>query len=403
MEIPFPLLSRTYSKIFITLATCLVAIVLRAQYIDFHSFDFDCYTGWIDHIRKSGLSKAYGESISNYAPLQNYFLGLLDALLGNPPSIYVIKGLSFIGEGFAAYWTYRITALYYQNKPDSLMPLFSVAALLVCPSVITNGSITGQCDIWLAAFMLAALYYSMRRRSIMALVYGSLAFSFKPQSVFMAPLLLILVLRKDISWKYLWIIPAVYLAVCIPAWLEGRSMEDLLTIYWSQIGGYLNYNAGNPYAYFYDSEDIVLIRIGGQVFAICIAVWLVVISYIRWKAPINPQDCILMATLFATIIPYMLPGMHDRYFFMADIFSLAWACMRPRWFILPILLQSASLMVQPGYQIPQLNGVLGWVQSLGVVTAIWINVTAVCICLWLCYKNIWKNSHANRHLERQFN
>jgi Gpi18-like mannosyltransferase len=42
-------------------------------------------------------------------------------------------------------------------------------------------------------------------------------------------------------------------------------------------------------------------------------------------------------------MPYFLPKMHDRYFFMADVLSIVFAFYFPRYFWIPIVVQLSSL------------------------------------------------------------
>ena len=42
-------------------------------------------------------------------------------------------------------------------------------------------------------------------------------------------------------------------------------------------------------------------------------------------------------------VPFLLPYMHDRYFFLADVLTLVWACAMPRNLLAPALAQLASL------------------------------------------------------------
>lgn len=385
-------------RLMLGLGTLAVGLVLRAQYIEFVSQDYFYFLSkWVLYIREHGLLAAYGVSFHNYAPLYPYMLGLFDALFTHLNPIYTVKLLSFVGELYAAYWAYHIVALHFHDRPDSLRPTIAVVALLLCPSVVTNGSMTGQCDIWLTGFMLACLYSLMTGKTKTSLVYAGVAFCFKPQTVFFAPMLLVLLLRKDISWKWVWIIPATFVVLCIPAWLQGRTMDSMLLIYWVQIRGYLaSYNAANPYFYFNEVKPADLRQVihVGEAITAGIAGILVAVTYKRWNAPLTPLSCLLLATLFASVMPFILPLMHDRYFFMADVFSLLLACMLPRWFLLPVLFQSASLMVSPSGQMPRLDGLAGWVQAHTMPTAIVINVLAISMVLWLCYLHLWKKKTA---------
>src|SRR5439155_13434238 len=52
---------------------------------------------------------------------------------------------------------------------------------------------------------------------------------------------------------------------------------------------------------------------------------------------------LLVAALSAAAMPYVLPRMHDRYFFIADLLSLAVAFVYPRYWLAAVLFQIGSL------------------------------------------------------------
>lgn len=388
-------LARKKWHLLIVLALGLLALHWKRGLIDFRSVDYIHFLSyWVNDIHKYGIGAVYGRSFNNYSPLYSYMLGLAVHFFPNANPLYLVKGLTFAWEAFAAYWAYRITALHYKDRPDSLAPITAAMLILATPSVITNGAATGQSDIILAGLMLASLYHIMTRRPTAAYLHAGLAFAFKPQAIFLSPLLLVLMMRGDMPWKRIWIIPAVYLATCIPAWLQGRGMMNLLTIYTSQIRGHrLSYNAGNPYLYVnnpaYTLADTAPIIQMGCGIAFIIALYFAWVAYRRWKAPLTPAGCLLAALFFAGLMPYILPLMHDRYFFMADIFSLVLACMRPRWFFITVLFQAASLMVLRTDQMPPGDNIFGWIQNLSLMYAIGVNLAAIIVVYWLCRKHVW--------------
>jgi Gpi18-like mannosyltransferase len=50
-----------------------------------------------------------------------------------------------------------------------------------------------------------------------------------------------------------------------------------------------------------------------------------------------------LATISAVLLPYFLPKMHDRYFFLADVLAIVYAFYFPRYFFLPVLVGLTSL------------------------------------------------------------
>ena len=58
---------------------------------------------------------------------------------------------------------------------------------------------------------------------------------------------------------------------------------------------------------------------------------------------------VLLAVLLVLGIPLFLPHMHDRYFFLADAFTLALACISPACAGTAVLCQFASLLGYHAY------------------------------------------------------
>lgn len=367
-----------------------INIAVRLSFIDFISGDFTTFLShWLNFIHSKGLS-AYGVGFSNYSPFYTYMLGIGDWLFPDMPSLYLIKYITFIGEALAGYWVYKLVAMHYVDRPQSVMPILAAMLCITCPSVIANGTIAGQCDIWYLAFLFAGLHHLLHGRPYACMVYAGLAYSFKLQAIFLSPLLLLFILRKKIPWWTLAIVPAVYILTCLPAWAEGRPWEQLLNVYWSKFAREgINSNAANFYTYLKDFNSSYVTRLGLLV-SVEIAALLVYIHYKYGKSENTVFSTVLLATLFGGVMPFVLPTMHDRYFFIADMFSLILVCLRPRWWILPVLFQSATLIATPPQQVPRLHGLIGWLQHQGLETGAWVNLLAISLTLYWCWRELWR-------------
>ena len=62
----------------------------------------------------------------------------------------------------------------------------------------------------------------------------------------------------------------------------------------------------------------------------------------RSKKALNADLLIKIALVSVVLLPFLLPRMHERYFFAADIFSIIFAFYFPRYFYLPVLMQLIS-------------------------------------------------------------
>lgn len=67
------------------------------------------------------------------------------------------------------------------------------------------------------------------------------------------------------------------------------------------------------------------------------------------KREITSGIILKIAVVFAVGIPFLLPEMHERYFYLADVLSILYAFYYPRRFYIPILVQFCSLFSYAPY------------------------------------------------------
>ena len=69
----------------------------------------------------------------------------------------------------------------------------------------------------------------------------------------------------------------------------------------------------------------------------------------RSKQKITGAMLIKIALVFALALPFLLPEMHERYFYLADVLSIIYAFYFPRYFFVAILVQVCSLLSYAPY------------------------------------------------------
>jgi Gpi18-like mannosyltransferase len=299
---------------------------------------------WYQFIREHGRFSALGMNFSDYTPAYLYLLSiatLADRLL-DPASI--IRGISFSFNALAALGVLGFARAFGWSLEKSI---YIALAFFLLPELIVNGPIWGQCDIIYTLFLIAFIYFVIDKKGMIATVMLGVAFSFKLQTVFIGPFLLYLLLVRALSLRQLLIVPLVYLVMIVPAAVAGRGWIDLLTIYTRQIGSYeqLSMNAPNPYVLiqtvFPDSFSIG--EKVGLVVAALVALSLVVAFVTRRREP-SREIFLLMATLNLAVMPYVLPEMHERYFFPASMMAFMLVIARPRAWPIVVLIEAADLL-----------------------------------------------------------
>jgi Gpi18-like mannosyltransferase len=252
-----------------------------------------------------------------------------------------VKTISVLGDLLLAFFVYRLVALRY---PRGWTALAAAGVVALLPTVVMNGAMWGQCDSIYSAFGIGGLYFALRSRPWLACVFFGLALAFKLQVVFLLPVLAVLVLRRRVPWHALLAIPAVVVALDVPALLAGAGPAQLLSVYLDQMGEYsqLTLNAAN----IYQLVDLGTNTGAVRNIALLVTAELVgglVLYAVVGKAALTTARVVLLATVFVVLVPFFLPAMHERYFYLADVLSVVVAYHLPRrlWPV-PVLVQFAS-------------------------------------------------------------
>lgn len=317
-----------------------LALAVRLVLVDFQSMDYRAFVAqWYDFIKANGGFSALRYEFANYNVPYLYLLAILTYL--PVPTLIGVKVISILFDLLLAFYTYKLVALKY---PRGWVPFLAAVTVSLLPTVVTNGAMWGQCDSIYAAFGVGAVYYAVRSRPWLACVFFGLALAFKLQIVFLFPLLLILVLLRKVPWPGLLVVPGVVLLLDGPALLVGANPAQLLSVYVDQAGEYtrLTLNAPNVYQFLTVTNSADMIRNAGVLFTGTLAL-IVILGVVASRMALTIPRVVLLATVFAILVPFFLPAMHERYFYLADALSVIVAFYFPRrlWPV-PLLVQFAS-------------------------------------------------------------
>jgi Gpi18-like mannosyltransferase len=311
----------------------------------------DAVTGslpWYDYIESHQGIEALKHNFSGYPPLYLYMLVAsyyINQFL-NLSHLAAIKSISIVFDFFAAFWFGKIVQLKYPGKTVSFC---AALAFLFLPTVFMNGPMWGQIDGIFTSFLLASMYYLLKQRDMMAMVAFGLGLSIKFQAIFLAPFLLVLFLLRKLSFRSLLLAPAVVLITLVPSWIIGRPLDQLLMIYVNQVGSFdaLTLDAPTFYALI-DNSVNYLFNLGGVIIAAAI-VMIAVFTVYKMRPFLKPDLLVGLAAACLLLVTYILPMMHERYFFPAEVFFLLFAFYRPRIAFVPIGLQITALVTYSDY------------------------------------------------------
>lgn len=321
-------------------AALLIGLAARLLPLDYATSDAgEFLLPWYAHAREHGIA-SLGHVFTNYTPAYTYLLIAATAFDGLAPPLALVKAISFGFELGSALLAARLAHLL---EPRPRAAALAFAAVWLAPSVLHNGAFWGQADSIWTFFLLASLLAFCRDRHATGMILFAVAVAVKAQAVFLGPVVLGLVLRRAVSGLWLAAIPAVYLALALPTLLLGRSLSSVATVYLDQGATFrrLSSNAANLWLFVPDglygpgvAVGIAVAALAGLALSIGIA-----------RAPeTRPETLVLASAACLLLMPFLLPKMHERYFYAFEILALVLACARPGFWPVAILAQVTSLL-----------------------------------------------------------
>ncbi len=346
---------------------------------DFKDFLFP----WYQHILNLGPTGVFAKPFGDYTPSYLYLLAA--ASLTHPwvGPADAIKWLSVAGTGFL---TLAVADLIRSLGGDTRKAIVT----FIVPSIALNAALLGQCDaIWSGACVFAVAA-AIRKDSLRAAVWSGVAIAFKAQAAFIAPFVIGYLWGRRAPW-WSWIVPGlVYAAFMLPAWLMGWPAADLATVYLRQASEYHSPgNLANPWII----VTIVNGRTGSPYFMVgyvAAAAAAIGVARMTSASTDRPRALILLALLSSIAVPFLLPKMHERYYFLADCLSLSLLLAAPcrRAATLFIAVQTASLV-----------SILTYVYffyepfpNLGAAVVAALAIAAVCSELKLSAPALWRQN-----------
>src|SRR5215213_587541 len=323
---------------------CLIglAVVVRLLLIPFTNYDTDGYSRWYDFIARNGVRSALGQNFAIYTPPYIYLLSLATLKKDLVPKILAIKLIPIFFDMVNALLVVKILRLKYTVGK---MPYWGAVVFLLAPTIIMNSALWGQVDSFYTCFLLITVFFLLTERPLSAMIAFGLAMSIKAQAAFFGPFLLLMVLKKRIPLYTFGLIPLAYLAAMLPAMLSGRSLWDVLTVYLNQAAELqiLSHNAPNWYIFVPQFTYPTSMPIGILITVFVSATW----AYLHSRDNSLASDEVLFFAAFVSVAltPFLLPKMHDRYFYPADVMSIIMAFFIPQLWFIPLCYQVISGLV----------------------------------------------------------
>jgi Gpi18-like mannosyltransferase len=341
----------------------IVCVALRLSWYPFITSDYTYFVKqWMTILASHPGLSAFSQPFADYAPLYLYLLKILTFIPLS--SLVLAKSLSFIFDiviaMFAVLFARRVSTGSYSR--GGLFLLFAI--FISIPSVMLNSSLWSQSDALYAAPVIASLYFIMRDRPLLAAVLYGVAISFKLQAIFFLPILVGYLLQSKEHRLYVFIPFLMYLAFLIPVAIVGGDLSYWFLIYARQSGEYTYLSVSAPSIYAFVNNLPMTAAFQDALFwcgIVLASAWAVTVGYVMYRLRQHTASIVVLLSLAsALVIPYVLPRMHERYFYLADVISCLYVVFMPRRWYLAVLIVFASTLAYMPYlssQIPFLSGV----------------------------------------------
>ncbi|GHU88588.1 hypothetical protein FACS1894202_04950 [Clostridia bacterium] len=355
------------------LAAALIAFVLRLFFFDYASGDYNQFLKpWMDEFRANGGFAALGTTTSNYNLLYLYFLALFSYLPASFNDLYLIKLLSVAFDMVLALTMYKIVE---GRSERAAQVIFAVTLFL--PTFISNSAQWAQCDSIYAACCLLSYYFVMNGKPKTGVIMAGLAFAFKLQAIFYLPMFLIFLAARKVKLRHAALFPTVYAVTALPAMFLGWTPARIVGIYVDQASiysSYLTLNAPSVFALIKERPAGVPLSSIGIVLAALAFIVLTVWAFVS-RDKLDDRAVAVCALLTTLGLPWLLPSMHERYFYLAEAFALLYVSYYPkRWYIAVM----TTLASAGGYWAYLVKGVLS--DDLDVYALLFLEVLILVSC-----------------------
>ena len=322
-------------------AACLACVIFaRVSLLYFESNDYKAFLSrWVADLGKLSVGEALRTPIGDYNLPYIYILLIFSRLDIHP--MLAIKSLSCF---FDVIMAWMVMKLVMHGIEDRRLQMSAFVLTLAAPTVMINSAQWAQCDSIYVSFCLMSMLAALNKRGNLCAIAWTIAFCFKLQAIFILPALGLALFMGKVKWRHLIWIPVVFFGAMLPALIAGRSLASCLSIYADQTQnyGFLFHNAPTIWRFFegadFESFSVVSVFCAGA------AVILFIYFCMTFLKKLEDIDLIKIFFLSAMLVPYLLPRMHERYFYMADMLALIYFMYdRRKWYI-PVTMILSSVI-----------------------------------------------------------
>lgn len=281
--------------------------------------------------------------VGDYTVLYQYFVFLLSRLPLDPVVCYKLLSIGF--EALLAYSAASLACLAGGKEKGSLRFAAVFFAVLAAPTVFLNGAVWSQCDAVYASLALFGVLLILRDRPHAGCAAMAISLCLKLQAVFILPVCALLLIYRKASLRHALSALFTMGVVSLPALAAGKGIKGVLGVYLYQMGEYKQLVLDAPTVYqlipgggLIPDGAASLIGIMLAAGAMCAALYLG-----AKRGCVSAAAILDVCFALCLCIPFLLPHMHERYFFLADVLAVVYAAVHPRRLYAPALVLLCSL------------------------------------------------------------
>ena len=361
-------------------------IFIRVCMVYYQSADYTTFlVNWVESMRKMSVLDVMRTPIGDYNMPYLYILLIISRIPAS--DLVLIKAVSCLFDVLLAFAVLKCSRLLIKSEKICLL---SFILTLAIPTVILNGSMWSQCDSIYAFFIVMTFYFALKKKGTLAIIMFALAFSFKLQAVFLFPAVAACLMSGRIKARHLLFFPATALAAVAPVLVCGRSFADTFSVYFNQTQNYPSLDMNAPTVYrFVFNVSFEHFNTAGIMLAGFGALCLIYMAYEK-RDRIDNTSLLMFFYLSMLALPYFLPRMHDRYYFVADVLSLlVFLCNRKLWYV-PIINIFSSFVAYAYFLFA----------GVTVVNYIYLSI-ALLIMIAVCIRELYRRLRDTAPLKRE--
>ena len=291
--------------------------------------DYDFYyREWVEFYRQNGIIKGLSNAPGDYYVPFNVIYALSSLF---PCEAWVpLSIVPGICELISAFFIYKIFYLLTGKKRCSV---FIGVMTLYLPFVIFDGALWKQVDAVYTCFLVISIYKLLKQQYRASIVWYSVAFAFKLQSILFLPLYLIIYItggfngpadeEKELSERsafsileFLWI-PVVYLIAGLPEVLAKHGLRATYFAYLEQTGELDSEGYGMvsffPNIYNWGFDDHYKLLSTAAVMVLAAVLIVIAVFCYKFREKIDRDLVLYLAIWTSWTCVILLPGMHERY------------------------------------------------------------------------------------------